>query len=215
MFDKIELYYYKLMFTLDKIFLLPYKLFYFIFKNGILAYFLGTFVLSFLAILVGKLLLGFIFYINRNYIKTLNEELVKWYNLSVEALERGDSERFHLFNKEANEYFGKLFFLNISHTVSLLIPLPFLLFWLQLRFGKVEFPLPFFEYKVNYFFTFVVCYFLAWIFYKLIYRYLPVYKKIEEFVAICGDVQKEMKSMAEVLKEKLKGQTKENHINKV
>jgi hypothetical protein len=43
---------------------------------------------------VGKLLLGFIFYINRNYIKTLNEELVKWYNLSVEALERGDSGAF-------------------------------------------------------------------------------------------------------------------------
>ncbi|WP_038057350.1 hypothetical protein [Thermodesulfobacterium hydrogeniphilum] len=207
MLGNFEFYYLKFLFIIDKIFIIPYKFFYFIFKNPVWAYFLGTFILSFTALLIGKLLLGFVFYINRSYIKSLNEELIKWYNLSVEALEKKDSEKFHLFNKEANEYFGKLFFLNIAQSISLLVILPFILAWLQFRFGEIKFPLPvsipFIGSQANYIFVFLICYLLAWLFYKQIYRFLPIYRKIEKFIVICGDVQKEMKSMAEVLKKKI------------
>ncbi|MBO8143484.1 MAG: hypothetical protein H0Z16_02725 [Thermodesulfobacterium sp.] len=206
MSEKFEIYYYKFLLIIDRIFILPYKFFYFIFKNPVFAYFLGTFTLGFLAVLIGKLFLGSIFYLNRKYIKILNEELIKWYNLSVEALEKEDSEKFQLFNKEANEYFGKLFFLNIAQSISLLIPLPFVLAWLQFKFGEIKFflpfSIPFVGNQVNYIFTFLVCYLLACMLYKKICKFLPIFRKIEEFIAICGDVQKEIKSMAEVLKKK-------------
>ncbi|MEZ0344562.1 MAG: hypothetical protein ABWJ99_07175 [Caldimicrobium sp.] len=203
MFETLEAYYFKFLLFLDKVFILPYQLFYKLLKNSVLAYFLGTFLLALSSIMLGKLLLGVIYYVNRNYIKSLTEELVKWYNLSVEALERGDTERFHLFNNEANEYFGKLFFFSIAQSASLLIFIPFILFFLQFRFGEVEFPLPWLSLKANYFATFLLCYLLAWILFKRVSPLIPLYKKIDQYIEICNSVQREMKSMAEVLKRKM------------
>lgn len=203
MLENFDVYYFKFLLFLDKFFILPYQFFYKLFKSSVLAYFLGTFFLSLLAIMTGKLFLGFIYYLNRHYIRSLNEELIKWYNLSVEALEKGDSEKFHLFNNEANEYFGKLFFLSIAQSASLIIFLPFILFFLQFRFGEIEFPIPGFPFKANYFATFILCYVLAWIFFKRISPFLPIFKRIDHYIEICGSVQKEMKSMAEILKKKM------------
>lgn len=203
MFKNLESLYFKFLLFLDKIFILPYQLSYKLFKNSVLAYFLGTFLLALLSIVLGKLLLGIIYYINRNYIKSLNEELIKWYNLSVEALERGDTEKYHLFNNEANEYFGKLFFFSIAQSASLLIFIPFILFFLQFRFGEVEFPLPWLPFKANYIATFILCYILAWLFFKRIFAFIPPYKKIDQYIETCTSVQREMKSMAEVLKRKM------------
>ncbi len=176
--------------------------------DPILAYFLGTFLLALLCVLIGELLVGLAVYVNRHYLRRLTDELIQWNNLAVEAVEKGNPDAYHAFNREANEVYGKLFFLTIAHSAACLVPIPFVLAWMQMRFGSVSFPLPInipgVGDSVNYIFTFVVLYLPAWWFFKKVKRYLPVYRNIEALIEESGRAVKEMKSLADVLEKKMK-----------
>ncbi|OAG27724.1 hypothetical protein [Thermodesulfatator autotrophicus] len=197
---------------LDKIFL-P---FYHILSDPVLAYFLGTFILAVMCIFLGELLVGIAFYANRHYVKKLTNDLVSWSNLSVEAVKKGDTEAYHTFNKEANDVYGKLFFLTIAHSAAFLIPIPFVLSWMQFRFGNVEFPLPFYvPYigdSVSYIFTFIVLYLPAYWLFKRIKNKLPVYRYFNQIMQESSEAVKEMKSLADLLEERIKA-SKAKHKN--
>ncbi len=201
--------YERLLMFLDRWFISFYRLV----EDPILAYFLGTFLLALLCVLVGELLVGLAVYLNRDYLRRLTEELIQWNNLAVEAVEKGNPDAYHTFNREANEVYGKLFFLSIAHSAACLVPIPFVLAWMQMRFGEVQFPLPFavpgVGDSVNYIFTFVVLYLPAWWLFKRIKRHLPVYRRIEALIDESGQAVKEMKSLADVLEKKMKASTQE------
>ena len=97
--------YERLFLTLDKVFIPFYRLV----DDPVWAYFLGTFLLAFLCVLVGELLVGLAVYVNRDHLKRLTHELIKWNNLAVEAVEKGRPDAYHTFNKEANEVYGNSF----------------------------------------------------------------------------------------------------------
>ncbi len=201
--------YERLLIFLDRWFISLYRLV----EDPILAYFLGTFLLAFLCVLVGELLVGLAVYLNRDYLRRLTDELIQWNNLAVEAVEKGNPDAYHTFNREANEVYGKLFFLSIAHSAACLVPIPFVLAWMQMRFGEVQFPLPFavpgVGDSVNYIFTFVVLYLPAWWFFKKIRKHLPIYRRIEALLEDSGRAVKEMKSLADVLEKKMKASTQE------
>ncbi len=189
---------------LDKIFLPFYQLL----GDPILAYFLGTFLLATVCVIVGEFLVGIAFYANRNYVNKLTNDLVQWNNLSVEAVKKGNTDAYHTFNKEANDVYGKLFFLTIAHSAAFLVPIPFVLFWMQFRFGLIEFPLPFhvpiLGGNVSYLFTFIVLYLPAYWMFKKIKTKLPLFRKFDRIIRESSEVVKEMKSLADVLEERIK-----------
>ena len=88
------------------------------------------------------------------------------------------------------------------------MPIPFVLAWMEPRFGALEFPLPVnlpvVGDSVNYIFTFVVLYLPAWWIFKKIRRYLPIYARIDALLEESTHVVKEMKSLADVLEKKMK-----------
>ena len=182
--------------------------FYRLVDDPVLAYFLGTFLLALFCVLVGELLVGLAIYMNRNYLRRLTDELIKWNNLAVEAAEKGHQDAYHTFNKEANDVYGKLFFLSIAHSAACLVPIPFILTWMEMRFGTVEFPLPFHVpvvgSSVNYIFTFVVLYLPAWWLFKKVKKHLPVYRNIETLLEDSARAVKEMKSLADLLEKRMK-----------
>ncbi|WP_022853769.1 hypothetical protein [Thermodesulfatator atlanticus] len=197
---------------LDKIFLPFYQLL----SDPVLAYFLGTFLLAIICVIIGEFLVGIAFYANRNYVKKLTNDLVHWNNLSVEAVKKGDTEAYHTFNKEANDVYGKLFFLTIAHSAAFLVPIPFVLAWMQFRFGGIEFPLPFIVpgvgASVSYIFTFVVLYLPSYWLFKKIKHKLPLFKDFDRIMRESSEVVKEMKSLADILEEKIKA-SKARHKN--
>ena len=182
--------------------------FYRLVKDPVLAYFIGTFLLAVLCVVIGELLVGLAIYLNRYHVKKLTHDLIHWNNLAVEAVKKGDSDAYHTFNKEANDVYGKLFFLSIAHSAACLVPIPFVLAWMQMRFGTVEFPLPFtvpgLGSSVNYVFTFVVLYLPAYWLFKKIKGRLPLFRQIEAIVQDSGRAVHEMKSLADVLEKKIK-----------
>ena len=198
MYDKILLY-------LDRVFIWPYRLI----PDPLWAYFFGTFCLVALCVIIGELSVGLAVYVNRNHVKKLTEELIHWNNLTVEAVERGDSEAYHRFNKEANDVYGKLFFLSIAHSAACLWPIPFVLAWMEMRFGEVRFPLPFHldlpivGDSVNYVFTFVILYLPAWWLFKQVKKYLPLFKKIDALIEESGRAARHMKSLAEIIEKRV------------
>lgn len=196
--------YEKLFLFLDRCFIPFYRLT----EDPVIAYFLGTFLLALICVMLGELLVGVAVYLNRDHLKRLTHELIKWNNLAVEAVEKGNSDAYHTFNKEANDVYGKLFFLSIAHSAASLVPIPFVLAWMETRFGSIEFPLPFhlpvIGGSVNYIFTFVVLYLPAWWLFKKLKVHLPVYSRIEALLEESSQVVKEMKSLADVLEKKMK-----------
>ncbi len=196
--------YEKWLLYLDKVFIPFYRLV----EDPVLAYFLGTFLLAALCVVLGELLVGLAVYMNRHHVKKLTNDLIHWNNLAVEAVKKGDNESYHTFNKEANDVYGKLFFLSIAHSAACLVPIPFVLAWMQMRFGTVEFPLPFnvpgLGSSVNYIFTFVVLYLPAYWLFKKFKGRLPVFSKIEEIIKESGRAVQEMKSLADVLEKRIK-----------
>jgi hypothetical protein len=133
--------------------------------NLLLGYFLGTLVLSFACIAVGKYSISFAFRLNREKIDHDNHEIEHYQNLSLEALKTGDKAAYKACNSIANEAYGKNFFSQIALSASSLWPVFFALGWMQYRFSGVTVKLPFSMFPDNYSFgyvtTFVVCYLIA------------------------------------------------------
>ena len=128
--------------------------------SPVLDYFMGTFMLSMLAVLMGEAMIGVAFRANRRHIEGLNSALSEEHETSLAALREGDRETYRLINRQANDTFGRFFFNMIALSAASLAPAFFALAWMQTRFMHVEFPiaLPVLGGSVGYVFTFVVMY---------------------------------------------------------
>ena len=143
-------------------------------------YYLGTFLLALLTVLVGEITISLVFRINKAHLDKLNARVEKMKHLSSEALALGDQEGYKACNKEGNDAFGQVFFNKFGLSAASLWPIFFALAWMQERFAEIGLPLPWIGWEINYFFFFLLCYILARIFFGRIKRKLPYFKGIHQ-----------------------------------
>jgi hypothetical protein len=143
-------------------------------------YYLGTFLLALLTVLVGELTISLVFRINKAHLDKLNADVEKMKHLSSEALAAGDQAGYKACNKEGNDAFGQLFFNKFGLSAASLWPIFFALAWMQERFAEIGLPLPWLGWEINYFFFFLLCYIPARIFFGGIKRKLPYFKGIHQ-----------------------------------
>ena len=162
-------------------------------------FFLGTFVLALAAKIIGELTSSMAFLAVRQYIEKSTDEMVRFQNLSVDALTVGDGATYTACNKLANDAFGKTFFMQVSLSAALLWPVPFVLAWMQSRFSDVEFELLFTDYSVGYLCIFITLYAAAYLIFKRIKYRVPYFREMAEIMAGYRKRAREMKSLADLL----------------
>ena len=143
-------------------------------------YFIGTFLLALLTVLVGELTISLVFRVNRRHLEKLNSRYHELTRLSAEALKRGDKENYKACNKEGNDAFGQLFFNKFGLSAASLWPIFFALAWMQERFAGIGLPLPLIGWEINYFFFFLLCYIAARIFFGQIKPKLPYFRGVHQ-----------------------------------
>jgi hypothetical protein len=145
-------------------------------------YFLGTFLLSFLTVLVGEFTISLVFRVNRSHLETLNARVEKMSRLSEQALGQGDEKGYRAINKEGNDAFGQLFFNKFGLSAASLWPIFFALAWMQERFASISLPLPFWGWGLNYVAFFILCYILARVFFGWLKPKLPYFRGVHQML---------------------------------
>jgi hypothetical protein len=143
-------------------------------------YFLGTFLLALICVIVGELTISVVFKVNRSHLDKLNSRVEKMERLSGEALRSGDQTSYTACNKEGNEAFGQLFFNKFGLSAASLFPIFFALAWMQERFAEIALPLPLFDWEINYVFFFLLNYIPARILFGRLKRRLPYFRGIHK-----------------------------------
>jgi hypothetical protein len=163
---------------LDPILIILYRLT----GHPLVDYYLGTFLLALLTVLVGELTISIVFRINKAHLDKLNARVEKMNRLSEEALNLGDEKAYRAINKVGNDAFGHLFFNKFGLSAASLWPIFFALAWMQERFAEIGLPLPWIGWEINYFFFFLLCYILARIFFGRVKRHLPYFKGVHRML---------------------------------
>lgn len=149
----------------------------------ILNFYIGTFVLCLICVVIGELTISLAIRFNRRYIHELNEEMNRNERLSIMAYESGDEATYKALNKQATDAWGKRFFTMVAYSAGILWPIPFALGWMQTRFQDLEFPLAFplslaFPGSVGYMFAFIPLYILGRIVFKYLRPHLPYFRGV-------------------------------------
>jgi hypothetical protein len=133
--------------------------------NPVVDYFLGTFSLALLSVLVGEASVFILRAVNKSHMERLEREMSEKHSLSLQARKSGDKALYRALNREANDAFGKVFFNMFTFSAASLWSAFFVLAWMQYRFIDVRFPLPFrmplLGESVGYVFTFLLLYVLS------------------------------------------------------
>ena len=147
-------------------------------------FFVGTFLLALITVVIGEFTLSLALRINRRHIESMENELTEQHNLSMAALVVEDKKSYKACNDQANDAFGRYFFNMIAYSAACLWPVPFALSWLQSRFLHVDFelvyPLSLVWHSTSYFTIFVLLYILARIVFKNLRRYLPYFRQVQK-----------------------------------
>ncbi len=111
---------------------------------------------------------------HKKYYSGFSDKAKHYHELSMKALHCGDKESYLAANKLAHDNFGKGFFARASVSMAILLPVPFALNWLSLRFeGIIVHTVPFIEKGVGYVFVFLILYIiLRIVFSRLRYKIL-------------------------------------------
>ena len=154
-------------------------------------YYIGTFLLALLAVVIGEFTISVVFRINRSHLEKLDKRLSDMKMLSQKALEMGDEKSYKACNKEANEAFGQSFFNKFGLSAASLWPCFFALAWMQRHFIGASIPIPLVGLEVGYFLTFVVAYIAARIFFGKIRHRLPYFRGVHAMLMTYQDKPKE------------------------
>ena len=165
---------------LDPLLILLYRLS----GNPLADYYLGTFLLALLTVVVGELTISIVFRINKAHLDKLNTHVEKMKRLSEQALDLGDKKAYRAINKEGNEAFGHLFFNKFGLSAASLWPIFFALAWMQERFAEIALPLPWTGWEINYVLFFLLCYILARIFFGRVKRHLPYFRGMHRMLKV-------------------------------
>ena len=150
--------------------------------NPLLGYFLGTFVLSLVSVIIGEYSISMAFRLNKERITHDNRDINHFQDLSIKALKAGNKPAYKACNSIANDAFGKSFFLQIALSASSLWPVFIALGWMQYRFAEVEFRLPLLSGSLSFRYvpTFIVCYIATRILFGKIKHDLPFIKRLNQ-----------------------------------
>lgn len=155
--------------TLDALLIFPYRLP----RDPTYGWWLGTLLLAVWSAVLGESTLALVRRVNRRYVDEHREGMLRAHRDSWTALKGGNKEAWRGFNDQANEAFGRAFFLQLAMGCASLWPAFLALAWLRLRFESVGVPLPFTEATLNYVGGFVLCYLpvrLGWAWCKKLWR---------------------------------------------
>ncbi len=140
---------------------------------------LGTFLLALACVVVGEISISVVFRINRAVIEHYTEQVLRFQNLSMDALERGNKAAYKATNELANEAFGRAFFMQIAMSAAFLWPLFFALGWMQSRFQGVTFEIMFTDRTVGVGCVFIALYIMAYIMFGKIKYKLPYFRSVK------------------------------------
>jgi hypothetical protein len=147
-------------------------------------FFIGTAVMAFLALLLGKLGSAAVLAAGRYYSLRLANEAKKYQDLSIQALQVGDRPAYEAANKLANEFFNKSFFLGVAQSAAFFWPVGLILAWMQYRFLGLAFPIPLIGWSVGYIGVFIPLYIAAWWLFNILTRWISrILNKIRPFDA--------------------------------
>ena len=146
----------------------------------LLDYYLGTFLLALLTVMVGELTISLVFRINKAHLDRLNAKVEKMSRLSSDALLLGDEFSYKACNKEGNDAFGHLFFNKFGLAAASLWPIFLSLAWMQSRFGQIGLPLPWTGWELNYALFFILCYVPARMLFGRLKPRLPYFRGIHQ-----------------------------------
>ncbi len=150
---------------------------------------LGTFVLAWIALLVGELTASAVLLTGRRRVDAATQEARRYQDLSMDALSAGDKEAYRAANKMANDAFGRSFFMQIALSAAFLWPAFLALDWMGQRFAEVEFPLLLSDRSMGFIGVFIVLYAAAYLMLRLIKRKLPHFREMDAVTAVaksCG-----------------------------
>jgi hypothetical protein len=147
-------------------------------------YFLGTFLLALLTVLVGELTISLVFRVNRKHLEALNDRVERMNRLSEQALQQGDEKSYRAVNKEGNDAFGHLFFNKFGLSAAALWPIFFALAWMQGRFAAISLPLPLPGWGLNYLALFVLCYIIARMLFNRLKPWLPYFRGVQKTLLV-------------------------------
>jgi hypothetical protein len=149
-------------------------------------YFIGTFLLALITVVLGETTISLVLRLNRRHNERLERELAHKHSLSMSALQASDDAAYRACNGQAAEAFGRYIFNVTAHSAAFFWPVPFALAWMNTRFADVAFefvyPLSLVLPSTGYFLTFACCYVLARIFFKNLRRYLPYFDKVQQML---------------------------------
>ena len=126
--------------------------------NAYAGFFLGTFVLALICLILGDVTLSLAYRLVGKRLEGLTAESLKYQDLSIEAAKAGDKASYKAANRLANEAFGMSFFSQMALSMARLWPIPFALAWMQQRFLEVEFFIPFTSFSVGFIAAFILIY---------------------------------------------------------
>ncbi|MCX5874432.1 MAG: hypothetical protein NTY51_14540 [Deltaproteobacteria bacterium] len=164
----------------------------------------GTFLLAFISVVIGEFSISLAFLWTRRHIEHIQNEMVRYQNLSIEALASGDKESYSAANKLANDAFGKTFFMQIGLSSARVWPAFFAVAWMNTRFFEVDFEIPFTDWAIGYIPIFIVLYVGAYFVFKPIRNRIPYFKKVNKVLDYYKDKTREMKSFADIVKDRKK-----------
>ena len=161
---------------------------------------LGTFVLAFVALVIGEFTISLAFLIVRKRIDQTTAEAARYQDLSLEALAAGDKPAYKAANKMANDAFGKSFFMQIALSAAFLWPIFFALAWMAYRFADLEFPLPWGGYSLGYIGVFILLYIPAYILFKRVKHKLPYFRRIKQILNTYDHPSHNVKGLGDLLR---------------
>jgi hypothetical protein len=157
--------------------------FYILTGDAVSNYYIGTFLLAMLAVVIGEFTISLVYRFNRSHYDKIQSRVSNLNDLSQKALQAGDEKSYKACNKEASEAFGRSFFNKFGLSAASLWPCFFALAWMQRHFSDFVIPVPFVRLDVGYFPTFVVCYIAARIFFGKIRHRLPYFRGVHAMIS--------------------------------
>ncbi len=165
---------------------------------------IGTFLMALIAVIVGEFAISVAYLGARRSIEENTDNVARYQNISVDAIEAGDKSAYKSANKLANDAFGKSFFQQIALASGLLWPIPFALGWMDYRFSEVEFNLAFTDHTVGYAFAFFPLYAAAYLVFKRIKPHISYFRRIQRMLDHSATRNQEMRSFADLIPQKQK-----------
>ena len=145
---------------------------------------LGSALLAFYSLVLGELISALVYLWHRRRLEAMQAEVLRYHNLSVDAIHAGDKQAYLAINKMAHDEFGKSFFAQAGVGMASICPVPFALGWMALRFeGIPVYDIPGTSLHAGYVFVFLTCYIALRILLARNRKHIPLLSRIEELKA--------------------------------